>query len=381
MYIINSKCFELVVNEIEQRSIGVRFLKHCIFNNEDQVTLHSPLGKNQSRALRNRIINFVVLSITRKNKIMKIITTIIWIFLFTSCIFLISANLVLADQPFKVDAYVTDWEDTNYLIKNVHSDYYPNDPFMFYAYHGASAITLPFSTIKRIIVTDRIFLDHSELYPGPIYYCIGNVILKNDESLQCSWKPNGWKGYNNFDGKIFIGENSWKEIKFGSFNNPKKRVRLGKRDAYPYTIHVSSFKNKRVANNVAIKLRKKGVPAFVNPAQIPKKGEYHRVFIGFYRTLEETRKAALKLKGAKYLYPLEAKMPYAIQVGTFNSDQELKKLEADLQSKTYLAYSVPDMAANNKTKLLIGAFRTEKETAIFTKKLQNEGFKAKVVKR
>jgi len=74
-------------------------------------------------------------------------------------------------------------------------------------------------------------------------------------------------------------------------------------------------------------------------------------------------------------------MPYAIQVGTFNSDQELKKLEADLQSKTYLAYSVPDMAENNKTKLLFGAFRTEKETAIFTKKLQNKGFEAKVVRR
>jgi len=311
---------------------------------------------------------------------MKITKTIMWIFLFTLCIFLVSASLVLADPSYGVDAYVTDWTDTNYLVKDVHSDFYPNT-HEFYAYYGTSALTLPFSNIKRIIVTDRILIARSKIYSAPKYYCFGKIVFKNDESLQCSWTPNGWKGGNNFDGEIFIGENYWKEIKFGCLNNLKKGVRSGKRSAYPYTIHVSSFQNKHVANSVAMKLRKKGVPAFVCPAQIPNRGEYHRIFIGFYRTLEETRKAALKLKGAKNLYPLEAKMPYAIQVGTFNSDQELKKLEADLQSKTYLAYSVPDMAENNKTKLLFGAFRTEKETAIFTKKLQNKGFEVKVVRR
>jgi cell division septation protein DedD len=312
---------------------------------------------------------------------MKNTNTIIWTCLFTLCIFLVSASLVLADQSYGIDAYVTGWTDENYLIKNVHSDYHPNDPLTFYAYYGASALTLPFSNIKRIVVTDRTFLSHSEDFSEPKYYCSGKIILKNDELLQCSWMSNGWKGNNNYGGLIFIGENSWKEIEFGSFNHPKKGVRLGKKSAYPYTIHVSSYRNKHVANSVAIKLREKGALAFVCPARIPDRGEYHRIFIGFYRTLEETRKAALKLKGEKNLYPLVAKMPYAIQVGTFNSDQELKKLEADLQWKTYLTYTVPDTTANNKTKLLFGAFRTEKETEIFTKKLQNEGFEAKVVKR
>ena len=130
-----------------------------------------------------------------------------------------------------------------------------------------------------------------------------------------------------------------------------------------------------------MKLRQEGIPAFVCPAQIPGKGDYYRVFIGFYRTLAETRKAASKLKGQRDLYPLEAKMPYAIQVGTFDSDQELKKLEADLRSKAYLAYSIPGTPDSNKSRLLIGAFRTEKEAARLTKKLQQEGFKAEVVRR
>ncbi len=311
---------------------------------------------------------------------MKITKTIMWIFLFTLCTFLICASLVLAGQSYGVDAYVTDWTDTNYVVKDVHSDFYPNTN-AFYAYYGASALTVPFSNITRIIVTDRILITPSKNYSEPKYYCFGKIILKNDESLQCSWTPNGWKGDNNFNGEIFIEKNYWKEIKFGCFNNLKERAGSGKRSAYPYTIHVSSFQDKHVANSVAMKLKKKGIPAFVCPARIPNRGEYHRIFIGFYRTLKETRKAALKLRGAKNLYPLEAKMPYAIQVGTFNSDQELKNLETDLQSKTYIPYSVPDMAENSKTRLLLGAFRTEKETAILTKKLQDEGFEAKVVRR
>lgn len=287
----------------------------------------------------------------------------------------------MADHSCGIDACVTDWTDENYIIKDVHSDYHPNDPITFYAYYGASALTLPFSNIKRIVVTDRTFLSHSEDFSEPKYYCSGEIILKNDVLLKCSWMSNGWKGFNNYGGLIFIGENSWKKIEFGSFNHPKKGVRLGKQSAYPYTIHVSSYHNKHVADSEAIKLRKKGVLAFVCPARIPNKGEYHRIFVGFYRTLAETRKAALKLKGKKNLYPLEAKMPYAIQVGTFNTDRERKKFEADLQSKAYLTYTLPNTAANNKTKLLYGAFRTEKETAMFAQKLQNEGFEAKVVQR
>jgi cell division septation protein DedD len=314
---------------------------------------------------------------------MKITSTTIQRCLLTLCILLVSASLVFAEQSNGINAYVTDWTDANYVIKDVHSDYHPNDPFTFYAYYRASVLTLPLSKIKRIMVTDRIFLSHSKDFSEPKYYCSGEIILKDDELLECSWISNGWKGYNNYDGLIFIGENSWKEIKFGNFNTRKKKVRLGldKQNGYPYTIHVSSFRNKHIANSVAMKLREKGVTAFVCPARIPDRGEYHRIFIGFYRTFKEARKAALKLKGKENLYPLEAKMPYAVQLGTFNSDQELKELEAALQSKAYLTYSVPDEGANNKTKLLFGAFRTEKETAMFTKKLQNQGFEAKVAKR
>lgn len=361
-------------------AITVRFLKLC----PSTITTKQPCTLLWGKAVGgySETGQFtLLLSIIRKNKIMKVAKIILCIFLINLFIFLISASLVLADQSQNVDAYVTDWRDTTYLIKNIRSDFQPNDPLSFSAYYGVSSLTIPFSNIKRIIVTDRVLLSLSEDFSKTNYYSSGEIILKNDELLQCHWMTHGWRGYNKYDGLISIEGNSWKEIKFRGFHNPKKRVKLGKQGAYPYTIHVSSFKNKHVANSVAIKLREKGLPAFVCPVQIPNRGEFHRIFIGFYSTFRETRKAAQKLKGVKNLFPLEAKMPYAIQVGTFNSDQKLKKLEAGLQSKTYLTYAIPDATANHRSKLLFGAFRTAEETAIFTQKLQNEGFEAKMVTR
>jgi cell division septation protein DedD len=161
----------------------------------------------------------------------------------------------------------------------------------------------------------------------------------------------------------------------------KENLAATEQNTYPYTIHVSSHQDREKSNCLAMKLRQEGIPAFVCPVQIPGKGSYHRVFIGFYMTLTETREAASKLKGRKDIYPLEAKMPYAIQIGTLISDQELKKLEADLRSKAYLSYSIPDKVDNNKSRLLIGAFKTEKESERLTKMLQEEGFKAEVVRR
>ncbi len=97
--------------------------------------------------------------------------------------------------------------------------------------------------------------------------------------------------------------------------------------------------------------------------------------------LEDARNAALELKKRKFRDANVVKKPYAIQVGASGSDQELRKLEADLASEGYLAYTIPDTQGTSKTRLLIGAFRRAKEASILMKKLQEEGFKPKVVLR
>jgi hypothetical protein len=152
-------------------------------------------------------------------------------------------------------------------------------------------------------------------------------------------------------------------------------------DLFPYTIQVSSGKNKEASILEAMESRNKGNSGFVSHVYIPGKGDWYRVFMGFYRTVEEAEKAAVELKKQMYPHAFVVKMPFAIQVGISSKDEELKILEADLRSKGYLAYSVLDRLYNNKIRLLVGAFPTEKEAAILTEELQKEGFKPEVVQR
>jgi cell division septation protein DedD len=152
-------------------------------------------------------------------------------------------------------------------------------------------------------------------------------------------------------------------------------------DFYPYTIQVSSRKNKEAAIRTAMKSRNKGGSGFVSHAYIPGKGDWYRVFIGFYRTLEEAEQAAIELKKQEYAHAFVVNMPFAIQIAISSLDEELKILESDLRSKGYLAYSVLDRLYNNKIRLLVGAFRTEKEAEILAKELETEGFESKVVRR
>jgi cell division septation protein DedD len=152
-------------------------------------------------------------------------------------------------------------------------------------------------------------------------------------------------------------------------------------DFYPFTIQVSSRKNKDASIREAMEIRNKGKSGFVSPASIPEKGNWYRVFIGWYRNFEEAQQAALELKAQVYPQAIVVKMPFAIQIGVFSSDEELKKLDADFRSKGYVALSVPDRLDNNKIRLLVGAFRTEKEAETLAKDLEKEGVKPKVVRR
>lgn len=311
---------------------------------------------------------------------MERINNLIWTILFVFSLSFVLESHVFAGQLHNVDAYVTDWTGTEYFVREIYPDNHPNTR-AFYVRHENSTITLAFSKIKQIIVTDRFLVTDSEHMLARQYHCFGEIILRDNHTLNCSWTPTGWKGGNNFGGNIFIGRNHWKEIRFSDSSLVNCSQVSADPGLYPYTIHVCSFRNKNVSNRIAMKLRKKGIPAFTCRTQIPGKGNFYRIFIGFFRTLQETRKAALELKGQKALYPLEAKMPYAITLGTFDSDQELRKLEANLQSRAYLAYTIPDKPDTSRTRLLIGAFRTEKDTVELTKALQKEGFTPRVVSR
>lgn len=159
------------------------------------------------------------------------------------------------------------------------------------------------------------------------------------------------------------------------------RAPPGPQDFYPYVIQVSSYANKEESIQAALRSRKKGYSGFVSGAHVPGKGDWHRVFVGFYRTFEEAQRDAFEMKKQDYLHAFVVKMPFAVQIGIFSIDKELKELEANLRSKGYLAYRLPDRISPNKIRLLEGAFPSEAAASEIAKALEEEDFKPKVVQR
>lgn len=158
-------------------------------------------------------------------------------------------------------------------------------------------------------------------------------------------------------------------------------VHAGPQDFYPYVIQISSHSNREESILAAMKSIKKGYSGFVSGAYIPGKGNWYRVYVGVYQTLEAAQQAAFEMKKQDYLHAFVVKMPFAVQIGVFSNDKELEALEANLRSKGYFAYRLPDRITPHKIRLLEGAFPSEAAASEIAKALQKEDFKPKVVQR
>lgn len=223
--------------------------------------------------------------------------------------------------------------------------------------------------ISEPVVNNRAEVSFLEDYKFSNFSVISNkiLILKKEKA---GWNIIGIKVVGDSDSPLVSPENIDQTVAA-----PSKLL------TYPYIIHISSHRDKKHANRLVTKLRKEGTLAFTSFVNIPRKGDWYRVFISYYGTLEEARNAALKLKSQKAFYAKVVKKPYAIQVGLFDSDQELKKMESDLWVKGYTPYGIPDKRYKGRTRLLIGAFDSKKDAAGQIRKLQNERFTLTVVER
>ncbi|KPA14856.1 repeat protein [Candidatus Magnetomorum sp. HK-1] len=163
--------------------------------------------------------------------------------------------------------------------------------------------------------------------------------------------------------------------------SPLLSIDTAKKDYYPYTIRVSSYMNREAANQVAIKFRQKGDSMYISYSQTKEGTPLHDVFFGFYRNFEEAQMAALALERRRFKNIEMIKMPYAVQVGIFDSYTALVKKENDLMTKGYLTYSIPDRKDNSNIRLLVGAYPTEKAAEKIVTELKSNGFQPVIVKR
>jgi tetratricopeptide (TPR) repeat protein len=146
----------------------------------------------------------------------------------------------------------------------------------------------------------------------------------------------------------------------------------------PYTIQVSAYRNPQTSNQVARKLIASGDPAFTSPVDISGKGRWYRVYVGNYTTLEEAKIAAAGLKKRKFHYVNISKKPYTVQVGLSASESEAQKLKSTLETKGYLAYSLPVADDADRVRVLIGAFESKEAAADLTRKLKKDGFNPEI---
>jgi len=152
-------------------------------------------------------------------------------------------------------------------------------------------------------------------------------------------------------------------------------------NSYPYTVQVSSGKNRRKCLQEAKKINIKRVPIFTSYAKLPGKGDWYRIFSGFYKTNGEAKKAVSELKRKGFTDAFVSKLPYAIQLGIYDSLEDANETIAELQMKGYLPYTMPDGLKNKKYRLLLGAFPNYKKAAEFAERIRKDGFRSMVVDR
>ncbi len=80
------------------------------------------------------------------------------------------------------------------------------------------------------------------------------------------------------------------KIKKPELVRKKEKKRAEKPAPGKYTIQVASLKEKRQADGLARKLRKKGLPVYIEEAAIRNKGVWYRVRIGSYKSKDEAKK-------------------------------------------------------------------------------------------
>jgi len=70
----------------------------------------------------------------------------------------------------------------------------------------------------------------------------------------------------------------------------------------PYSVHVGSFRRQGNAFLLRDKLRDKGYPAFCRFVKIPDKGDWYRVQVGYFASLEDANQVESKLKKEEKVY-------------------------------------------------------------------------------
>ncbi len=153
-------------------------------------------------------------------------------------------------------------------------------------------------------------------------------------------------------------------------------VQQGRSESYPYSIYLGSFKGIDRARKAVSTFRQKGVSAYWTRIDLGPKGEWFRVFTGYFQSREEADAFAAR-HGIREGESRHTR--YANLIGAYDSEKELNEMTHTLLELGHYPYVIE--GTTGRRHLFTGAFyqyaRAEKEHAELTSK----GIQSQLVER
>ena len=123
---------------------------------------------------------------------------------------------------------------------------------------------------------------------------------------------------------------------------------------YPYSLHMGSFKTRKLAEKALALLNRKGLTPYWTVVDLGDRGVWYRVFVGHFKTADAARafQAQQGITADRIL-----KTRYSVQVGLYSTRDKMDQQNSLLKASGYCPYVI--MTPPNQYQLLVGAFQTE----------------------
>jgi cell division septation protein DedD len=148
------------------------------------------------------------------------------------------------------------------------------------------------------------------------------------------------------------------------------------RAAYPFSILLSSCKERENALGALSGYRQAGLAPYIVQTDLGSKGVWWRTLTGHYRSLAEATQAktVLKLPNA-----VVVKTPYANLIGQYGSEAEAAEAAARVTPKDVFPYLVKGPGASFQ--LMAGAFSSQQAADMHRRELDARGVSTRTVQR
>jgi hypothetical protein len=150
----------------------------------------------------------------------------------------------------------------------------------------------------------------------------------------------------------------------------------GARAAYPFSVLLSSCREKQNALAALSSYRQAGLTPYIVQTDLGSKGLWWRTLTGYYRTQAEAVQAKNALKRFEAVV---VKTPFANQIGQYGSETEAGEAAARVALKEVFPYIVK--GPGNSFQLMAGAFPSQQAAEMHRRELDAMGVSTRTVQR